>query len=486
MRQFISFLGTGLYQPVTYMGDDRNVVFVQESLIRTKMGEICPDDRITVFVTESAMKKNYLDCDCRKGLKNCILEGTDVKNNQLEKIDIPDGKNEKELMEVFSKIYDTIEPGEELILDVTHSFRSLPMLLLSVVVFAETVKKIKLNGIYYGAYEAKEKKDGVDIAPVFDLTTFIDIIRWSQAAADFDRFGNSDNLHELCAEYQKQADEKKDKEGGLISSNKMKLINPIIDNMNDLTRGLETSRGYYGDGAETDNSIYAAYRECSKHLKDYKSNIGDEEAALFETPLEKLIDIIGDKISLFEVKEDSSRAMVNLNTGLKAVKWAIDNKKTQQGFTALEETLKTSLCLKYGLDEKSRINREDVCKSAVNAIPKAIIRYKNEMKKKNEKYEKNKEYEDTIRRNAYKIWVDYVTGEGDYDADKMKKAEDIIMTIPFKYVSLIDLVSNARNSINHFGYSGEEVPAGNLEEKLEKSYERLNEIIEEMDLVQES
>ena len=107
-------------------------IFEQENII---------PDKVIVFTTEEAYKENWLDSsNNRHGLASA-LKGYSVRAGaEISCRSIPDGQNEKELWEIFRIILDSLEEGEEIILDITHSFRYLPMLTFIVLNYARAVK----------------------------------------------------------------------------------------------------------------------------------------------------------------------------------------------------------------------------------------------------------------------------------------------------------------------------------------------------------
>ena len=191
-------------------------------------------------------------------------------------------------------------------------------------------------------------------APIFDLLTFLDILDWSQAASSFIRYGNSDEIKALC-------DAQKKKE-----SNELRKV---INDLSDITQGLETSRGCFreekGPGVPG-VSVLKSYRSYKKYYesmrkaerKAKKAQAGKTQKKPID-PLTKLFDVINDKLKVFDVED-------NLTFGFAAIEWAIENKKTQQGFTALDETIKTWLCRRYGLNEYLKRHREGICKMVSN------------------------------------------------------------------------------------------------------------------------
>ena len=59
-------------------------------------------------------------------------------------------------------------------------------------------------------------------------------------------------------------------------------------------------------------------------------------------------------------KEGRRIELENTATGMAAVQWAIDKNLTQQGFTALEETIKTYLCEAYEIPAGDRAERDGI------------------------------------------------------------------------------------------------------------------------------
>src|SRR5690606_7835290 len=89
----------------------------------------------------------------RLGLRDELESLSKKKGFQVENIGIPEGHNEEELWEIFKTILDQLEEGDEIILDITHSFRYLPMLTFIIINYARIVKKCSLKAVYYGAFE---------------------------------------------------------------------------------------------------------------------------------------------------------------------------------------------------------------------------------------------------------------------------------------------------------------------------------------------
>ena len=75
----------------------------------------------------------------------------------------------------FEKILSYIEAEDELTIDLTHGYRSIPIIFSTAINFLQKAKKVKIDAVYYGAYVGKE------ITPIIDMKEFYNINEWADA-----------------------------------------------------------------------------------------------------------------------------------------------------------------------------------------------------------------------------------------------------------------------------------------------------------------
>ncbi|WP_457651301.1 TIGR02221 family CRISPR-associated protein [Rhodocaloribacter sp.] len=178
----LSFLGTGNYAETTYVLGDRRW---RSRFFCDALPHFFETDRLLVAMTNEARDKHA----------KALAELCD-----FEVVKVPSGKNEAELWELFEALADAVPAGSEMLLDVTHGFRSQPILALAVAVYLQAAKNVALKGIYYGAWEARD--EARDETPVFDLTPFQQLMEWSSASRFFLRSGDAAALNHLLTETQ--------------------------------------------------------------------------------------------------------------------------------------------------------------------------------------------------------------------------------------------------------------------------------------------
>jgi len=122
------------------------------------------------------------------------------------------------------------------------------MLALVVLNYAKVIKNINILGIYYGAFEARDK-DGV--APVFELKEFDRFLEWSYAINSFVKFGDSRQIFDFVYR-EKEYDEK------------YREAYNFAKKLNTFTDAINTCKGIVLDNPQ--KSVYAAYKDMIESL----------------------------------------------------------------------------------------------------------------------------------------------------------------------------------------------------------------------------
>jgi len=203
-KVMISFLGVADYSKILYTFNSglkekkREVIYVQEAIIDF----FCQDfkngkDKVFIFSTKQAFDKHW------ENLQKAIQRVNDTVYVQKKVVVVED------IWNTISSIVEVVELEDELIFDVTHSFRTLPMLSMVLMPYLRTTKKISIRGIYYGAYEARKEGEKGFSAPIWNLNALVDLQTWSTNIEFFLKSGNAFLLSEQISKessYKKLAD----------------------------------------------------------------------------------------------------------------------------------------------------------------------------------------------------------------------------------------------------------------------------------------
>lgn len=236
-KTLISFLGTGQVQNSngTKMREYRKTkysidgeVVGESSFVFSLLMDHYKFDNIILIGTVKSMweavyhyycEKNNVECDYDEYFKLAevienanhqselhILDLSKVKEvlgQNSEALVIPYGLNRKEQIEIFNTVssaFERFEKGDEIILDVTHSFRSLPLFATSLINYIQSFsdKDIHFNKVYYGMLEVMGEHDG--IAPIVDISTAVELQNWTTAAFSFKEYGKGSLLADLLGD----------------------------------------------------------------------------------------------------------------------------------------------------------------------------------------------------------------------------------------------------------------------------------------------
>lgn len=182
-KVFLSVLGTGPYLKTKYFfNNDQTTAFetnfIQEASIRYFCKDWGKNDIIYILTTNDATRINW-DHPAHKtndrvsekydGLSEVMKRIQEELKLNYEKIDIPDGNTEDEIWEIFNIVYNLLEDGDQLYIDITHSFRSLPMLITVLINYAKRLKDIEVKSITYGNYEVSKNNNGYKPCNRFDI-----------------------------------------------------------------------------------------------------------------------------------------------------------------------------------------------------------------------------------------------------------------------------------------------------------------------------
>lgn len=108
---------------------------------------------------------------------------------------IPYGRSQDEQIQILEHIAEQVNEGDDVVLDVTHGLRHLPMLGLVSAVLLGSVRRAQVRGVYYGALDIRMG----DVAPVLELSGLLAIADWARAVARFEGGGDYGAMaHELA------------------------------------------------------------------------------------------------------------------------------------------------------------------------------------------------------------------------------------------------------------------------------------------------
>lgn len=426
-KVFLSFLGTGNYKECCYKSKGKvqsnTVKFVQEAIVDLYCSDFTSKDKAYIFLTKDAEKTHW------SSLKS-ILETKDIEFIGIK--EIPEGYSEDEIWTIFESVFNVLQEEDEIVLDVTHGFRSLPMLQIVLLNYAKSLKNIKVKNILYGAFEALGPSYNIEkripnskdrIAPLLDLTSFSTIQEWTFGAESFIQTGQTKTITSLSKENIKPI---------LIESKGQdetaKSIRMVMNSLKEIELTISTNRG----------KMISEEEKLSQVQKELSALI-ENDSSVF-TPLKPILKQINNKFLPFDKKPHWEAS----------VEWCIEHGLIQQGITQLQEGVISHVCFLNNLNS-SNLEYREIVGQAFNILDREVNMADRELREEEWKYpaSENRELVRTI-----------------IDSEFVKE-----------YVVNYASLSEYRNDINHGGYLDKAVNKGDrFESKLKEHYEKYQSI----------
>ncbi len=179
MDKLLTSLGTGKYDPVLYRWQEREY---RTKLFPEALVEWLRPAKTVVFLTErSEGHPNWVD------LQQALQSKTEI-----QPVRISEGRSEAELWEIFDRVTESVADGETVTIDITHAFRSLPLVFFVVTAFLRSVREVNVQHILYGCFEGEDKP-----AQVLDLIMMMDLLDWMEGVRRFRETWDASRLSHL-------------------------------------------------------------------------------------------------------------------------------------------------------------------------------------------------------------------------------------------------------------------------------------------------
>ncbi|GGJ78904.1 hypothetical protein GCM10008939_23430 [Deinococcus aquiradiocola] len=140
-----------------------------------------PEEEVVVLCSPKARERNA--GVLREALPNARL------------VEIPNGETDEENWDLFQIISETVPEGERVVFDVTHGFRSMPLVGVLTLAYLRAARAVQVRHVLYGAFLAD--RSAGEATPAFDLTPFVRLLDWAEAAGRFGETGDARKLTQL-------------------------------------------------------------------------------------------------------------------------------------------------------------------------------------------------------------------------------------------------------------------------------------------------
>lgn len=223
--RLISFLGTGNYGKTRYTFNEQEC---KTCYVAAALSALLQPDEITILATQEAETMHWQKL--QDEMKRLRLPTPNIQR-------IPSGGKPEELWQQFEVIREAVTQSSpsEVTFDITHGFRAQPFFAAAVINYLRvTLENIPNMQAVYGEYRKEENGTLVE-SPIWDLTTFITLLDWSNALQSFIKTGHGGALAKLAstenARIQKNS-----------GDNRPKKLKSLADGLREFSANIATVR----------------------------------------------------------------------------------------------------------------------------------------------------------------------------------------------------------------------------------------------------
>lgn len=332
--ELLTVLGTGKYEETCYVWKDQQAKtrYVAEALC-----EFFQPSKVTVFVTEEAKAMHW------NGLQEKLGDRFSV-NDVL----IPSGKSEAEVWQIFEKVVCSVEQNSSIIFDITHAFRSIPLLVLLAAAFLKKARNVEIEGVYYGAFEVNREQP-----PIFDLTPAIKLLDWLTATDKFINTGSSLELGQLLSTIQRDFYRNNNQKQSEIRPTRLLSFGERIQA---ISRSIELIRPI--------DLMNETARLQNTNTSQLESEIG-----IFAKPFELLLSQIQQDYGQFaRLNNELNTPLIELKKQFILLQWYVNKKFSSQAILLGREWLISALCIADGIIDYREHERREIIEKQLNKM----------------------------------------------------------------------------------------------------------------------
>ncbi len=330
-KTLLTTIGTGDYKSIRYVFEDR--VADSTRYIAQALCQIFEIQKVIILLTPEARTRHW------ESLQACLLPTVEIQNRE-----IPSGETEAEIWTLFDTLVDSIDPADEIIFDITHAFRSIPMLVLLGAAFLRKAKNVRIQGLYYGLY----RQEGSH-SPIVDLTPALRLLDWLTATDKFIATGSALELSELLktiqGDFYRHRTPTKDENTPRPTT--LQNFGAVIKN---ISRSIELVRPV------------SLIEEDLPRLQRQSTDQLTYEVGEFAKPFGLLLQSIQENYTQLALPPESAQdERLQIQKQFQLLKWYVDKQFSTQAILLAREWVVSALCICEGIrNYRERVYREAI------------------------------------------------------------------------------------------------------------------------------
>ncbi len=315
----VSFLGLGNYSEACYVFDGREC---RTAYFPVAVCELFGARELRLLMTAAARAKHFagLQADlAARGLSDTV-----------QAVEIPEGKSEAEIWELFDVLTGALpsSPDDGVLLDVTFGYRSLPVLAVIAAAYLQVARGVPIDKLVYGAWESPDDEGRT---PVFDLSPFLTLLRWTTATEQFLRTGEAKPLTQAL-----EAAHNLPHRASPSASDLPRQLKNVAGALDEVSQAMQLARPH-------------AMMEAAATLAG-RLETADSEARRWAKPFAVLLDRVRADYAPLALSAPLSDARRDLDVQRRLLDWYVERGRAVEAILLAREYVISSFILEHGWD----------------------------------------------------------------------------------------------------------------------------------------
>ncbi|MDO5667621.1 MAG: TIGR02221 family CRISPR-associated protein [Alcaligenaceae bacterium] len=196
-------------------------------------------------------------------LAKCSLRLQEKLGCEVVSILIGYAAHEDDQVALLSKLSSVLNDNETVAIDVTHTFRHLPMLALVASRFLQKTRAIQTESIYYGALQMTSEE--TKLTPVVELSGLLKMLDWVDALSSYEKHGDYADFAEL---YERE---------GMSSAAEQLQQAAFFERTNQISRARAPLQKFISSQNERKDSILALFSPILKNRFEWSRGLSHGE-----------------------------------------------------------------------------------------------------------------------------------------------------------------------------------------------------------------
>lgn len=327
-KTLLTTIGTGDYRPTIYHFADQKAA--KTCYVAQAFCQIFPIEKVIVLLTSEARQKHW------ESLKSCLPPTVQVQDRH-----IPSLETEEAIWRIFEILVDSIDPQDQIIFDITHAFRSIPVLVLLGAALLRKAKNVEIQGLYYGLYRGEASE-----SPIVDLTPALSLLDWLTATDKFITTGSSVDLGDLLDTVQQDFYRPQKLAMDMQKPTKLQNFGRAIHNV---SRSIELIR-----------PMHLLQEDLPKLIRHSTPEL-EQEIGVFSKPFGLMLEQVRQSYTPLALSNANADKKEEIYKQFLLLQWYVEKRFTVHALLMAREWVVSALCLLDGRDKYlEREHREAV------------------------------------------------------------------------------------------------------------------------------